>query len=69
MHNENEKERFDDVFVIVFVLVLNLPNNIIEVDTTLKFHCMYHTVHHMGMVCKSLPGLLSIKFEQIVVHS
>jgi hypothetical protein len=27
MHNENEieKERFDDVFVIVFVLVRNLP--------------------------------------------
>jgi hypothetical protein len=28
MHNENEKERFDDVFIIVIILVLvrNLPN-------------------------------------------
>jgi hypothetical protein len=38
MHNENEKERFDDVFVIVtvFVLVRNLLIN----DKLMTMDCM-----------------------------
>jgi hypothetical protein len=35
--NENEKERFDDVFVIVFVLVRNLSNMTSITDCFLRY--------------------------------